>query len=148
MNRRTSARGSSLFLIELIISILFFAVASSVCVQFFVKARLMSREASQLEEAISACTTASETISSGTSLEDISDRLKAIYPDYAVDLTSLLSDTDNAGETQPLSEELTASCSMKDGILTVLLSYTPSSADEAIYTLTVEKYLPGGNGNA
>lgn len=79
MNRRTTARGSSLFLIELIISILFFAVASSVCVQFFVKARLMSREAAQLTEAVAACTTASETIASGDSLETISDRLRAVY---------------------------------------------------------------------
>ena len=52
MKRRTTARSSSLFLMELIIAILFFSVAASICVQFFVKARLMSQEAAQLDAAV------------------------------------------------------------------------------------------------
>ena len=143
MNRRTTARGSSLFLIELIISILFFAVASSVCVQFFVKARLMSREAAQLTEAVAACTTASETIASGDSLETVSDRINTVYPGCQADLTTLL--TDGGTQTLQLSEELTAICFMDGQMLTVILHYTPSASASPLYTLSVDKYIPGGD---
>ena len=147
MNRRTTARRSSLFLIELILSILFFAVACSVCVQFFVKARLMSKEAARLTEAVNACTIASETISSGDSLEDISLGLDAIYPNIEIDLDTLLSDADGDETTLQLTENLSAACALKDGMLKVLLSYNVDSEDEPVYTLTVEKYL-GGDTNA
>ena len=143
MNRRTTARGSSLFLIELIISILFFAVASSDCVQFFVKARLMSREAAQLTEAVSACTTASEAIASGDSLETISDRLRAVYPDCQASLTAL--SADGGTQTLQLSDELTAVCCMNDRMFTAILHYTPSDLSSPLYTLSVDKYLPGGD---
>ena len=147
MNRRTTARRSSLFLIELILSILFFAVAGSVCVQFFVKARLMSKESTQLTEAVEACTTASETISSGDSLEDISSRLAAVYPSLSSDLTTLLSDADSDEATLQLTDQLSATCSFEDGMMNVFLSYSVDSADEPVYTLTVEKYL-GGDSDA
>lgn len=46
--RRPRHTRSSLFLIELIISILFFSVGSAVCIQAFAQARLMSRAAEDL----------------------------------------------------------------------------------------------------
>lgn len=142
MNRRTNARSSSLFLIELIISILFFAVASSVCVQFFVRARLMSREAAQLTDAVSACSTASETIASGDSLADIAAALSAVYPDAAGSFDGL---TDgSAPVTIALSDTLTAKCTLDGQLLTANLSFTPEQADTPVYTLTVKKHLAGG----
>ena len=142
MNRRTTARRSSLFLIELIIAILFFAVACSICVQFFVKARLMSNEAATLTEAVESCTMASETISSGDSLEDISLRLDTVYPDSDADLTALLSGSDDTLVFN-LTDELSATCSLTDGMLDVSLSYSTDTESEPVYTLTVEKYLGG-----
>ena len=144
MNRRNVARRSSLFLIELMLAILFFAVACGVCVQFLVKARLMSNEASRLTEAVESCTMASETIASGDSLADISERLEAVYPRCEVDLTGL---ADNAELTFQLTDELTATCSLSNGMLNVLLTYTTDPEEEPVYTLTVEKYL-GGDANA
>ena len=144
MNRRNVARRSSLFLIELMLAILFFAVACGVCVQFLVKARLMSNEASRLTEAVESCTMASETIASGDSLADISERLEAVYPGCEVDLTGL---ADNAELTFQLTDELTATCSLSNGMLNVLLTYTTDPEEEPVYTLTVEKYL-GGDANA
>lgn len=142
MNRRTNARSSSLFLIELIISILFFAVASSVCVQFFVRARLMSRESAQLTEAVSACSTASETIASGDSLADIAAALSAVYPDASVSFDGL---TDGSSPvTITLSDTLTAACTLDGQLLTASLSFTPEQADTPAYTLTVKKHLTGG----
>lgn len=142
MNRRTHARGSSLFLIELILSILFFAVASSVCVQFFVKARLMSQTSTQLTTAVSACSTASQTIAAGDSLSDISALLSAVYPDAETSLDGL--DTASVPVTLTLSPELSAGLSLSGHLLTAKLSWTPENADTPLYTLTVKKHLTGG----
>ena len=45
-------KGSSLFLIELIISIAFFSLAAVVCLQLFFRAHTMSRRAASLTEAV------------------------------------------------------------------------------------------------
>ena len=49
MTRRNRAKSSSLFLLELILAILFFSIASAVCVQFFVKSHLLSQESRELQ---------------------------------------------------------------------------------------------------
>ena len=51
---------SSLFLIELIIAIGFFAVASAVCLQLFVRARLVSIQSADLSRATLAAQSAAE----------------------------------------------------------------------------------------
>ena len=53
MNRKGSK--SALFLMELILAILFFAAASAVCVQLFVKAHLMSQDTVDLNRAVARC---------------------------------------------------------------------------------------------
>ena len=47
---------SSLFLMEIIINILFFAFLASFCVQIFFKAYEMSKDTSRLHQAVTACT--------------------------------------------------------------------------------------------
>ena len=49
---RTPAKRSSLILLELMIAILFFCLASAVCVQSFVKAHTTSRETQELNTAL------------------------------------------------------------------------------------------------
>lgn len=58
MYNRSSKAG--LFLIELIILILFFAIASGICVQLFVNAHLTSIRSSQLNRAVLAAQSAAE----------------------------------------------------------------------------------------
>ena len=53
---------SSLFLIELIIAILFFSLGSAVCVQAFVKAHTVSREARDLSFASSTVSSAASVV--------------------------------------------------------------------------------------
>ena len=43
---------SSLFLLELILAVLFFSVASALCIQIFIKAHLMSQDARDLNFAV------------------------------------------------------------------------------------------------
>ena len=57
--KRTPAKRSSLFLLELIIAILFFSLTSAVCVQFFARAHQISRQTQELNaalEKVSGCT--------------------------------------------------------------------------------------------
>lgn len=56
MNRRNSR--SALFLMELILAILFFAAASAVCVQLFVRAHLVSRDTRDLNQAMASAQSA------------------------------------------------------------------------------------------
>ena len=64
---------SSLFLIELIIAIGFFAVASAVCLQLFVRARLVSIQSADLSRATLAAQSAAEAFRGcGGSLEKAS----------------------------------------------------------------------------
>lgn len=51
--RKLTSRGSSLFLLELMISIVFFAIAAAGCVQVFAKAHTLSTEAEKLDQAVS-----------------------------------------------------------------------------------------------
>lgn len=61
MNRTEKSR-SSLFLIELILAILFFALGSGICVQVFVRASLISKEAADLSFASSQASSAASVI--------------------------------------------------------------------------------------
>lgn len=59
---KSRARSSSLFLMELILAILFFSVASGVCVQFFVRSHLLSRDSEALNHAVNECAGIAETV--------------------------------------------------------------------------------------
>ena len=56
---------SSLFLLEFILAVLFFSVASALCVRIFIKAHLMSQEAKDLNFAVNEVTSMAEQFSSG-----------------------------------------------------------------------------------
>lgn len=134
MKRRTTARSSSLFLMELIIAILFFSVAASICVQFFVKARLMSQEAAQLDAAVADCTSAAEAILAGEDEDAVFANLTAVYPDAE------FSDTFSAR----LTPYLTVTFRREGSLLTADLCYQLPDNEEPVYTLAVCKYLSGG----
>lgn len=63
MVRKNRPRSSSIFLMELILAILFFSIASAVCVQIFVKSHLLSVESQALNHAVNKCSSVAEYIS-------------------------------------------------------------------------------------
>lgn len=72
------ASKSELFLMELIFSILFFSIASAVCVTLFVHARLTSIESTQLTAATLQAQSAAETFKSvNADLDQAADLLNA-----------------------------------------------------------------------
>ena len=79
MAGRTRVRRSSMFLLELMIAILFFSVASAVCTQVFLKARELSLEAEALSEGICICSNAAELAAAADSPEDAEALLRREY---------------------------------------------------------------------
>ena len=72
-------RSSSLFLLELIIAIMMFALASSVCVQLFVKSHNMSADSLELNNAVNECCTVADIINSSESQAGAADALTSYY---------------------------------------------------------------------
>ncbi|HOO28467.1 MAG TPA: hypothetical protein PLU43_08375 [Lachnospiraceae bacterium] len=77
MNKQPKSK-TSLFLMELIITILFFSIAGAVCMQLFVKAHTISEKTKELNHAVTAAQGFAE-VMRGTdgSIESI----LAVYPD-------------------------------------------------------------------
>ena len=64
---------SGLFLMEIMFAILFFSVASAVCLQLFAKAHTLSRDAIILDEAVTLCQSAAS-ILEAEGADALSDR--------------------------------------------------------------------------
>ncbi len=78
MNKDTGRSRTSLFLMEMIVTVLFFSLASAVCVQCFVNAHVIGRETQELNHAVAAATGFAE-VMRGTD-GDI-DSIIAVYPE-------------------------------------------------------------------
>ena len=76
MKRKPTANPSSLFLLELIFTILFFSVASAVCVQIFVKSHTLSTQAHDLTQASRRAGDVAELITASTSPDDMKNLLE------------------------------------------------------------------------
>lgn len=81
MVRKSRARSSSLFLMELILAILFFSVASGVCVQFFVRSHLLSRDSEALNHAVNECSSVAEIVCGTDGAENAAALLQELYPE-------------------------------------------------------------------
>lgn len=80
MINKKRARSSSLFLMELILAILFFSIASAVCVQFFVNSHLLCTQSQALNHAVNECTSVAECLSV-TAAEDLTFGTQYTYYD-------------------------------------------------------------------
>lgn len=85
MLKKTSSR-SGLFLLELIISILFFSMASAVCIRLFVQAHITDRENRNLTQSVKLCENLAEVY---TASEGDINTLTDIYPYLQRDYRSI-----------------------------------------------------------
>ena len=69
MNGRQT-RHSSMFLLELMIAILFFCLAATVCIRLIVKSHIISQKTQNLNMALNQVTTAAEIFKSETDVEE------------------------------------------------------------------------------
>lgn len=79
MKQQKHVKSSGIFLLELIFAIFFFSLASAVCVQIFVKARLLAQESTILHFAVNECSALAERISVSKSPDQLS--LSDLYYD-------------------------------------------------------------------
>lgn len=100
--KRTPAKRSSLFLLELIIAILFFSLTSAVCVQIFVRAHLISRQTQEQNMALEKISGFTEVFLAGDSLQDLPG-VTSNTSSSSSGNTAVSSDTDNS---TPLESEI------------------------------------------
>lgn len=133
------SRRSSLFLLELIISILFFSLAAAICVRFFVKSSTLETESIELDRAVTASTSVAEILRNDG---DYKTQLQTIYPSAKWDNNKFVIFYDK--EWNP--------CRAKDAVYSLCLETAQSremltgtiqvsDLDSSIYTLTIKKHL-------
>ena len=129
MKVRESSR-SSLFLLELMISIVFFALAVAGCVQVFAKAHMLSREAGRLDMAVSVAQSLAEEYS-GSRTED--DRR------YYDELGNVCGEEDGTYLAEIVQTE-------EAGMNQIHITVMDVKMQDTLYTLQTASYLPDGTG--
>ena len=153
---------SSLFLLELILAVLFFSVASALCIQIFTKAHLMSQDARDLNFAVNEVSSMAEQISAGTLHSDTSassddtaassDDTAASSGDTASDPSTQISNDAWQDDTAYYDSSY-ASCEKADAVYVLTVHYEPEDTllkahismdtiadNRNIYTLDVTKH--------
>lgn len=139
---------SSLFLLELILAVLFFSVASALCIQIFTKAHLMSQDARDLNFAVNEVSSMAEQISAGTLHSDTA----ASSDDTASDPSTQMPD-DSLQDAAAYYDSSYASCKKADAVYVLTVHYEPKDTllkahismdtiadNRNIYTLDVTKH--------
>ena len=139
---------SSLFLLELILAVLFFSVASALCIQIFTKAHLMSQDARDLNFAVNEVSSMAEQISADTLHPDTA----ASSDDTASDPSTQMPD-DSLQDAAAYYDSGYASCEKADAVYVLTVHYEPEDTllkahismdtvadNRNIYTLDVTKH--------
>ena len=148
MNYQRHNNISSLFLLELILAVLFFSVASALCIQIFTKAHLMSQDARDLNFAVNEVSSMAEQISAGTLHSDTA----ASSDDTASDPSTQMPD-DSLQDAAAYYDSGYASCEKADAVYVLTVHYEPENTllkahismdtiadNRNIYTLDVTKH--------
>lgn len=143
---------SALFLMELIITILFFSLASAVCIQLFAKSHLLSKQTVNENHAVIQAQNLAESF---LAMEGDMEQIKALFPASATgtsDDTLLLLFDENWKECSVSDARYSASLvsyPAEEGVITADISVTAygSDTEDSIYTLTVMHHIPERRGN-
>ena len=146
---------SSLFLLELILAVLFFSVASALCIQIFTKAHLMSQDARDLNISVNEVSSMAEQISAGTlhpATAASSGDTAASSDDTASDPSTQISNDAWQDDTAYYDSSY-ASCEKADAVYVLTVHYEPEDTllkahismdtiadNRNIYTLDVTKH--------
>lgn len=147
MNRKNRAQSSSLFLLELILAILFFSLASAVCVQFFVKSHLMSRNARNLNYAVNECSAIAELVTASDGTADACSLIQTLYKEAEISETDPLniridySETFTPCKAGEGTYTLLASLKEENQMLTASIFMEETAPGSSIYQLTVKHHL-------
>lgn len=141
MNKFTTSKSrTALFLMELIIAILFFSIASAVCMQLFAKAHLTSVKTQELNKAVALAQSYAETFK-GT--DGSMESLNAIFPEAetAGDCAKIYYDNDfNASDAENAAYLGDITITSKDAVSNITIVFTKLSDNSEVYRLTAAKY--------
>ena len=139
---RSNTSKSGLFLLELILSVLFFSLSSVICVQMFVKSHNLSKESKELNNSVILCESMADTfyategdllqmteLLSGSSLPK--DNVICMFFDEAFNIT---------GESSAVYK-LSGTCDTDNLLKLLNIELTEISQDKTVYTLSI-KYYP------
>lgn len=139
--RKHIPKRSSLFLLELIIAILFFSLASAVCIQLFANAHVKSRETADLNMALAKAQSAAEGIRSS---EDSESALSLLFPDgkWADKRMDVYYDEDwNACKKELAFYHMSVVIRLDGQMEQSEICLVTLDSDTVIYELTVKKHL-------
>ena len=138
---RQPPRRSSLFLMELMIAILFFALASAVCVRFFVKSHTLNTESQNLSHATNIATSVAEIVRTQESpLNCLTEQFpygEAFNSHYQFYYTSEWQLCSLEDASFIVSLETTDEGTLESNLISI------TEGEDTIYQLTVKKYVEG-----
>lgn len=137
--RRSTSHSSSLLLLELIFAIFFFLIACVICVQLFLNARLLSKNAQALSYGVTQCSNAAQIILAADSVTEMEQLLQKAFPEMI-----LPSDSSVSVPSRNLSSpcETFISWQVQNNLLTAVICFRETSDSDPIYELTLDHYLP------
>lgn len=126
---------SGIFLIEIILAILFFALASSVCLSFFAESRQLSADAADLNNAVAASITVSEAFQGSDTPEAAAGAVKMSFDNAEVSASHGEINLDEDGlilvyDVSPSSQVAGITC----------IAISVKKDDEVVYDLIREVY--------
>ena len=140
--KKRKARSSSMFLLELLFAILFFAISSAICVQIFVKAHTLSRNSDALNDAVAVCSSIADLTAASSDKADLITKIKEAYPLSTENETGLVLCFDEEAADLAYTEEaprlLTVTITEEADLIQTDMTYESQSggAREAVYSLT------------
>lgn len=140
--KKENAKRSSLFLVELMVSILFFALASAVCIQIFAKSHTKSIETARLNMAVAKTQSAAEVFLNSDSPEDM---LPVVFPEgqMNVDTFTMYYDKDfNSCKEKDASYALKIIIHSKAQDQISQITVSSIGSEKVIYSLEVKKHIP------
>ena len=151
MKIQRKSGSSLLFLTELMIAILFFAIAGAVCIQIIVRSHNFSKKAQNLNTAVAQCTSIAELTSSADSFAEVSDLFSSVYPqaqatDSGADSISYSINYDSNGNVLDPESAQTAAIhtiewSLNDHMLICHQEFCITAHAEPLYVLDTSHYL-------
>lgn len=147
MGKRKRASSSSLFLMELILSILIFCIAGTICISVFTKAHLIHKEAAALNNSIKLSRDVAEIVRSCSSEDDIKSIFNNIYriPVDSINLNEdiiiyLNADFDTVSDTNS-PYKMQVSPNIEDNMLYCSIDIIQTEKNESVYNLYIEHVL-------
>lgn len=142
MIRSKRINSSGMFLTELILALLFFALASAVCLQLFAKARSMTQDSVQLSRAAAECSSAAELIGSLDSADDLYALFTSVYPCAEFNGYSVCTGFDESFSPCPAENAsyiMNAACKCDDDGISADIAF--SCEGKEIYSLSVFRHF-------